>query len=220
MLKILFTKFIIFYWLTVPAQVQVRDEPRHHNVFENEYLRILDVFLGPKDTTQYHLHNTPSVFIVLANCKVSSQLLGGQPQTGANLAGNISYDALKTERIHRVWNEDTSWFHVLDVELTAKTQKGKTNVLQDRSIQLLFDEQQANGYSIELNPGTKVPLPASSNGYLLISLNSSPVDLTINNITQHRLMKAGHYEWIEQGKQVSLSTIDRSAAKFVLLQLK
>ena len=105
--------------LSSTAQVHVRDEPRHHNVFENDVIRILDVYLGPGDTTLYHLHNTPSVFIIFTNTTVSSQLLGGQPQKGANVTGVIDYDSISTPRIHRVWNEDTSWFHAMDIELTS-----------------------------------------------------------------------------------------------------
>ena len=60
--------------VSVTAQVQVRNEPRHHNVFENEFIRILDVYLGPGDTTLYHLHNTPSVFIRFTNTNVGSFL--------------------------------------------------------------------------------------------------------------------------------------------------
>ena len=68
------------YTILVVAQVHVRNEPRHHNVFENEFVRILDVHLGPGDTTLYHLHNTPSVFIIFTNTNVGSQLIGKQPQ--------------------------------------------------------------------------------------------------------------------------------------------
>lgn len=220
MLKFLFIKFIVIYCLAASAQKQVRDEPRHHNVFENGHIRILDVFLAPKDTTEYHLHNTPSVFIVLANCKVSSQLLGGRPQSGANLSGDISYDSMNIERIHRVWNEDTAWFHVLDIELTAKDQKGRTNVLHDPLLKLLFNKQQVNGYSIEITPAGHLQLPPSSNGYLLVSLQTSNVYLETDRATQHRFMQAGHYQWIEQGKKVSLSGTGPSIGKFVLLQLK
>src|SRR6188474_2716272 len=122
--------------MLVRAQVHVRNEPRHHNVFENEFVRILDVHLSPKDTTLYHLHNTPSVFIIFTNTNVGSQLKGGPPQKGANIKGLISYDSLSAPRIHRVWNEDTSWFHVMDVELTSKLQKGNIPVLQHPSLQL------------------------------------------------------------------------------------
>src|SRR5688500_5919065 len=117
-------KFILFisalsYCVFTSAQVNVRDEPRHHNVFENEFIRVLDVHLGPKDTTLYHLHNTPSVFIILTNVNVASQLAGQQPQKGANISGITTYDNMAIPRIHRVWNDDTSWFHVIDIELIA-----------------------------------------------------------------------------------------------------
>jgi hypothetical protein len=219
MRKYIFIKLILVSSIVSSAQVHVRDEPRHHNVFENEYLRILDVYLAPKDTTQYHLHNTPSIFIILAHCKVSSQMPGGQSQPGANLFGTISYDSLNKPRIHRVWNEDTGWFHVMDIELTAKTQKGNIAVLQNQFLKLLFNEKQVNGYSFELNSVNNLQLPASSNGYLLVCLNTSSIDLKIDNITQHRSVKAGHYEWIEQGKTVSLSK-NADSGKFVLLELK
>jgi hypothetical protein len=220
MIKNILFLVAISHSVFISAQVQVRDEPRHHNVFENEYLRVLDVFLAPNDTTQYHLHNTPSVFIILANCMVISQLLGGQPQAGANVAGIISYDAMKTERIHRVWNIDTTWFHVLDIELTSPKQKGKTNVLQEPFLKLLFDKEQANGYRITLQPGNTINLPASANGYLLVSLTRSSLDIQIQGAAQHRIVRDGHYEWIEEGKAFTLKITGQTPGNFVLLQLK
>ncbi len=202
----------------VLAQVHVRDEPRHHNVFENEFLRILDVHLGPKDTTLYHLHNTPSVFIIFTNTNVGSQLLGGPPQKGANVNGVISYDSLASPRIHRVWNDDTSWFHVMDVELTSRLQKGNTPVLQHPSLQLLFNKQQVNGYSTELKPGSVLHLPASAAGYLIVSKGESVADYKIDGKSQHRILKPGHYIWVEPGRDFSLQ--GSNAANFVLLQIK
>ena len=204
--------------ILVSAQVHVRDEPRHHNVFENEFVRILDVHLGPKDTTLYHLHNTPSVFIIFTNTNVGSQLMGGLPQKGANINGVVSYDSLSTSRIHRVWNEDTGWFHVMDVELTSKLQKGNTPVLQNPSLQLLFNERQVNGYGAELKPGNILQLPASATGYLVISKGESVVDYKLNGITHHRILKPGHYIWIGPGRNFSLQ--GSRAANFVLLQIK
>ena len=220
MLKYLLTKLIFLSWLVLPAQVHVRDEPRHHNVFENEFVRILDVHLGPKDTTQYHLHNTPSVFIILANCTVSSQILDGQPQSGANVSGIISYDAMKTERIHRVWNEDTAWFHVMDVELISKKQKNTIHVIQNPSVKLLFNEQEVIGYEATLKPRDHLQLPPSANGYLLVSSASASIDLVINKTTQQRLMQAGHYAWIEPGNGFGIKSKESTEVRFVILQMK
>ena len=206
--------------IVITAQVHVRHEPRHHNVFENEYVRILDVHLGPGDTTLYHLHNTPSVFIIFTNTNLGSQLTGKQPQKGANVTGEVSYDSLNIPRTHRVWNEDTTWFHVMDVELTNKKQKKNVLVLQTPSLKLLFDEQQANGYSLDLKAGGNLRLPASAGGYLLVSKTDCSIQFEINNIFENRMMKPSHYLWIQAGKSFSLKSSSNQAASFVLLQLK
>ena len=206
--------------ILIAAQVPVRNEPRHHNVFENEFVRILDVHLGPRDTTLYHLHNTPSVFIVFTNTNVGSQLIGKQPQKGANVTGEVSYDSLNIPRTHRVWNEDTSWFHVMDVELTNAKQKKDNAVLQNPALKLLFNEQQVNGYNMELKPANNLQLPVSSSGYLLVSKSETIIEFEKNNTLQKRFMKPSHYIWIEAGKKFSIKAIGNQAANFVLLQLK
>ena len=218
-------KYILFvsafsYSLFSSAQVHVRDEPRHHNVFENDVIRILDAYIGPGDTTLYHLHNTPSVFIVLANANVGSQLLGGQPQVGANLSGTVTYDKIATPRTHKVWNADTNWFHVMDIELTSKSQKNNIPVLQNQFLKSLFKEQQVNGYDVELKTGNILELPASSTGYLLISKGESGVNYKVNGIPRHRILKAGHYIWVDAESNFSIEPKDNKPANLVLLQLK
>ena len=220
MLKyILFTAVITCSLLTT-AQIHVRDEPRHHNVFENEFIRILDVHLGPGDTTLYHLHNTPSIFIRFTNTNVGSQLIGKQSQKGANITGEVSYDNLNTPRTHRVWNEDTGWFHVMDIELTSTKQKKSIAVLQNSALKLLFNEQQVIGYNIELKAASNIQLPPSANGYLLISKSASEIELKIDDAVQKRIMKPSHYIWIEAGNKLVIKTMGNKTANFALLQFK
>ena len=206
--------------ILVTAQVQVRNEPGHHNVFENKFARILDVYLAPGDTTLYHVHNTPSVFIVFTNTNVGSQLIGRQPQKGANITGEVSYDNLNTPRTHRVWNEDTSWFHVMDIELTSTKQKKNIADLQNSALKLLFNKQQVNGYNLELKAATNIQLPPSTDGYLLISKSESIIEFKIDEAVQDRIMKPSHYIWVEAGKKISIKNMDSKAANFVLLQFK
>jgi hypothetical protein len=206
--------------ILISAQVQVRNEPRHHNVFENEFARILDVYLAPGDTTLYHLHNTPSVFIVFTNTGVGSQLIGKQSQKGANITGEVSYDNLNTPRIHRVWNEDTSWFHVMDIELTSQKQKKNIAVLQNSALKLLFNEEQVIGYNIELKAASDIQLPPSEVGYLLISKSESVIEFKIDDAIQDRIMKSSHYIWIEAGNNCSIKNLESQPANIVLLQFK
>ena len=202
------------------AQVPVRDEPRHHNVFENSYVRLLDVFLSPHDTTQFHVHNTPSVFTTFTKTATGSQLISGQPSGDLSVAGNSWYDSLSTPRIHRVWNEDTTWFHVMDIELIAGKPHSDQPVLQSPLLNLFFNKPLANGYRLELQPDNRVELPASAVGYLLLSIGHAAIEYRTNDYMQHRIMKSGHYIWIEPGKSFSFTSQTNTTSSFVLLQLK
>ena len=209
-----------FSSLLTAAQVPVRDEPRHHNVFENSYVRLLDVFLGPHDTTQFHVHATPSVFTTFTKTATGSQLVSGQPSGDLSVAGRSWYDSLSTPRIHRVWNEDTTWFHVMDIELVAGKPQSNPGVLQDSLLKLYFNEPLANGYRVQLEAGKHIELPVSATGYLLLSISNAIIEYKVNDFTQHRIMKSGHYLWIEPGKSFSLGSSGNTSASFVVLQLK
>jgi hypothetical protein len=208
--------------LTVSGQkyVQVRDEPRHHNVFENEFVRILDVHLGPNDTTGYHLHYTPSVFIRLSNSNTGSQLLGGPNLEGANISGTISFDSIAQPRIHRVWNKDTNWFHVIDAELVTKKKPIQLPALKNAELKILFTEELVNGYELDLKGFNAVSLPASARGYLLVSLDAGEATIKINDAVQQRSLKQGHYNWVDAGKKIYLLNKKASEVRFVLLQFK
>lgn len=202
------------------AQPAVKDEPRHHPVFENEYLRILDVHLAPNDTTQYHLHNTPSVFISLSKTLTTNQI-PGQPVSQVRYDEiKAWYDPIPSPRIHRVWNSDSSWLHIMDVELTADRQKSNPPLIQSPFLQLLFNELQVTGYRLELPVDKTIPLPVSDTGYLLVSLANSVIRFNMHGVAQKRMMKAGHYIWIQAGGASTLTNLDQNKAELVLLHLK
>ena len=220
MYKIYFILLAFHSFLFANAQPAVKDEPRHHNVFENEYIRFLDVYLPPNDTTQYHIHSTPSVFTMFTKTATASQLIGGQPVKNISEAGYTWYDSLVTPRIHRVWNEDSIWFHVMDIELTSGKPRSNQRLLQNPALQLLFNKPLAAIYRMQLKAGDQVHLPASLTGYLLISLGDAVIDYKENNSLQHRIMKSGHYTWVKAGILSSITNVTNTPAVFLFLQLK
>lgn len=220
MRKYFFTIIIVLNGMMILAQVHVRDEPRHHNVFENEFMRILDVHLAPGDTTQYHLHNTPSVFTYLTSTTTGSQLQGQSSTRGTSVANTAQYDSLVTQRIHRVWNEDDHWFHVMDIELTGGKPRSNPPLLHDASLNLLFNKALVNGYRLQLKSNTKFSLPLSASGYLLVSFGNANLIYKPGKVLQHRKMKSGHYLWVDSGNSVTLSVNDEMPSDFLLLQMK
>lgn len=220
MSKYFFVIIIFLNGIIIKAQVHVRDEPRHHNVFENEFVRILDVYLAPGDTTQYHLHNTPSVFTYLTTTTTGSQLQSQLATKSTSRGKTAQYDSLLNPRIHRVWNEDNHWFHVMDIELTGGSPRSNAAILQNSELKLLFNKPLVNGYQVHLKTNTKFRLPASSTGYLMISFGNVPINYQSGKGLQRRLMKSGHYLWIDAGETISVGLNNEAPDGFLLLQLK
>lgn len=206
--------------LPAAAQVPVREEPRHHLVFENKYVRILDVHLEPGDTTLYHLHATPSVFIYLSNTRAGSRLSNQPAVSSVNIAGNISYDSLVTPRIHQVWNEDSTWFHVMDVELVNPFPAAIQALPVLPKTELLFDKPRVIGYRVQISNTEIFRLQKVSLPCLLISLGDATLKISRNREQEIRVMKAGHYEWIRPGGDLVIQSDEPAPAKFAWLVFK
>ena len=120
---------ILLCSFTLSAQVQVSKEPRHKNVLENKYIRLLDVKIQPGDTTLFHIHSIPSVFVNFTNTAVCSQIKGKEWEKGNNTEGNASYRSFVNDTlVHRVSNCDTVPFHVTDVEILSSNQQHSLNL--------------------------------------------------------------------------------------------
>jgi len=199
------------------TQVQVSEEPRHHKVLANEWVRVLDVHVPPHDTTQMHKHSTPSVFIVLSNTRTGSQVLV-EPGKPSFADGNIWFESFQDKpRIHRVWNEDTVEFHVMDIELPhAPGSLG--NVVDPPFSKLLFDAKPARVYRLTLPSGQHAALPRSSAPILVIGLSGPGANGTVN---RQPFTKKGDYLFLPGNSPIAMA--NNSAAtdqQFAVLYLK
>ena len=138
---------ILFYSFVLTAQVQVSKEPRHKKVLENKYIRLLDVEIPPGDTSLFHIHSTPSVFVHFTNTVVCSQIKWKAWETGKNTQGNASYRSFVNDTlVHRVSNCDTVPFHVTDVEILSSYKP--TTQLNPLPFAVLFENEKAFAYRL------------------------------------------------------------------------
>ncbi|HVU98028.1 MAG TPA: hypothetical protein VHE34_22545 [Puia sp.] len=203
--------------LAARTQVQVSEEPRHHKVLANEWVRVLDVHVPPHDTTQMHKHSTPSVFIVLSNTRTGSQVLV-EPGKPSFADGNIWFESFQDKpRIHRVWNEDTVEFHVMDIELPhVPGSFGK--VVDPPFSKLLFDAKPARVYRLTLPAGQHEALPRSQAPILVISLSGPGANGTVN---RQPFTKKGDYLFLSGNSPVAIANNSPTDdQQFAVLYLK
>ena len=136
---------ILLSSFVLTAQVQVSKEPRHKKVLENKYIRLLDVNIPPGDTSLFHIHSTPSVFLHFTTTVVCSQIKGKEWVTAKNTQGYAWYRSFVNDTlVHRVSNCDTVPFHVTDVELLSAYKAAK--ILQPLPFNVLFENEKLSAY--------------------------------------------------------------------------
>jgi len=58
--------------------VPVHQEPRHRLVFDSPGTRMLDVQIPPGDTTLFHTHSDPILYVTMSTSQTRNQSLGGE----------------------------------------------------------------------------------------------------------------------------------------------
>lgn len=144
----IYTVLQLFGSSVMIAQVPVRDEPRHHPVLQNKYIRLLDVWLPPGDTTLYHIHSTPSLFVILSKTVTGSQIKGEEWVKGESVPGSTWYRSFTPDSlVHRVCNMDTIVFHVNDIEILSAY--NSINISRKPlSFPVLFENEKAFAYQL------------------------------------------------------------------------
>lgn len=225
-IKLCFYNLIFILVLTnslnvLNAQVLVHEEPRHRPVFENKEIRILNVLVAPGDTSQYHMHTTPSFFVRLSNTITGSQVQGEAKKAGKAQIGEIRFENLAppNNRIHRVWNADKDTFHVMDVELLMKKSVFNQKPLTLPNLKLEIDTNWVRAYRLNLLKGNNFKTKNKKQSLVLISLNDPSLEIRHNGKTGLQTLSPGSFFVIERRKSFSVKNTGERNTQFILLEL-
>ncbi len=103
--------------LTEP--VPVDKEPHHHFVFQNQYVRVLNVLFPVGETSLFHTHSNDNVGIPISGDKTQSQPFGGEWSEAQEVKPGVAgfRKARGQAYTHRVRSAGKLPFHVIDVEV-------------------------------------------------------------------------------------------------------
>jgi hypothetical protein len=200
------------------AQVQVSKEPMHHNVFENAWVRVLDVHIPAGDTSLFHTHSTPSVFLVLSDTKTGSEVIMEPEKIPRLNDGHVWFEGFYDKpRVHRVWNSDTTEFHVIDMEILNKKYQAVDPPLNIPSLTLLFDENPVRGYRLKLDPQATLRISRRRAPIVLVKLTDAAGTVQANNKS---FIKRGDYTFIQSGSDISFINTSNASQDLGLFELK
>jgi hypothetical protein len=98
--------------------VAVEQEPHHRVIFENQYVRVLDVVVKPGETTLFHKHSIDNIPIILTDADNRTQFAGKDWAPTPAKAKSVGFiPGAGKPYVHRINNQGTTVFHVIDVEV-------------------------------------------------------------------------------------------------------
>src|SRR5258708_32116833 len=132
--------------------VEIPSEPSHHLVFQNEYVRVVDVTVATQATTLIHKHNHDYLFVTLGDSDVVSARVGEKPAALQLKDGEVRFTP--GNFAHAAINKSDRPFHNITIELL----KPSTNV---KTCPEACDSGGCIGSSPR-TPGDNSPLPGCS----------------------------------------------------------
>jgi hypothetical protein len=208
---------LLVHFANISAQVQVSKEPLHKKVLENKYIRLLDVWIKPGDTSLFHIHSTPSVFLVFTTTTYAAQEQNKDWSTEKVVPGYSWYRSFyKDTQVHRVANIDTAVFHVTDVELLSTYKP--TEKREALPFPLLYENETVFAY--RLTDSSLKDIPMNNRGPLIAEVVAGEVRYSDVLNRKSMIIKTGKYLYIEPGKEFSFTIAGKEKTLMVLFEIK
>ncbi|MGA8145714.1 MAG: hypothetical protein WB987_17650 [Candidatus Acidiferrales bacterium] len=209
--------------------VPTKDEPHHHLVLENTYVRVLHVEIPGHEATLLHAHDLPYVSVTLGTADFVNALVG-KPEAHATMAdAQVAYS--KGGFAHVVRTDAGAPFQNFTVEL-LKPQGAARNrcvkVVADSPVQdcpagaanfPVFETDEMLVESGTLGAEGKRAEAASDSPRLFLVLDKSELTITIPGLGD-KALHTGDAFWLPAGAAPSLANSGATTSRFLVLTFK
>ena len=187
-----------------PKVVMVQDEPRHHPVFHQGAVRILDVQIPPGEVTLFHTHDTAILYVPISVSPTDTQILGrewlGVKPTdrsrfeGLVVASDTSY-ALKP-LTHRVKNVGDRLFRLIAIT-NGSAGSVKQNGAPPGSI--VHSSPWYAAAKVVVDPHTTLEWHTAAMPSVLVLPEAGLVTVEGDQIEHSRLDRPGSWSYVPRG---------------------
>ena len=135
--------------------VEVRDEPRHRQRFENDFARVYDVRIPPGDTTLYHRHTEDTFYVSILPARVRNRTWGESEAQTNDVPQGIAICAPHREHplTHQVSNVGEGNMRMIGAEVRRSPDLTAGAPLEAPGHSLHWERPRLRAYLLELEPG-------------------------------------------------------------------
>ena len=207
-------------------EVEITAEPHHHLIFQNDYVRVFDATVAPRDATLMHLHHHDYVYVSIGASTISNEVKGKAPVQVTLADGETRFADGGFSHIAR--NVGTTTFHAIAVELLQdeKMRSAPSRWDSEPAIQaqggaeeVLFVKDGVRVSRVELQTAGFEARHHHTGPHLAIAvtdltLRSEAPDKTASNID----MKAGEVKWVGGNITHTVTNVGSQPVKLVSVE--
>ena len=196
--------------------VEIAQEPRHHLVIENEFVRAFVVEVAPHDRTLCHRHPHDYLLYVVGDGEIVSAARDEEPKQLSYRDGEC--ELLQAGMVHVVENLSDRAFRNVVVELLPGGDRLRRGVeplpiAGEANITRSFDDERAAILLLEMESGSEVLICGP-----VVVAGSSPGEIRLE-LGIAGLNDFNGLAWIPAGKKVRLQTPANAVRRALLFQL-
>ncbi len=204
--------------------VAIEQEPRHHLIVANEFVRAFAVEIAPHDRTLCHHHTHEYLMYVAGDAQIVSAPRDGDPKMHSYPDGDCELSP--PGLVHVVENLTDAPFRNLLVELLPAVDDvqrgpnpkvisaGRASVTGDAKLAQRFGNERISVFLLEVPSGSQIEIFGPA---IAAAPYEHPVELEPSQGSAHTLAHFRDLYWLEPSKAAALHNRGKTAAKIVLI---
>ncbi len=208
--------------------VPVHEEPRHQLVLERGSVRVLDVQIPPGDTTLYHTHSSPILYVAINSSPTDAQVLGGSwrgveaSDPPAWQPGEVNHDLSYARRplTHRVRNVGADLFRLIAVTNGASTPpEADANASQLPGV---FESSNRwfHQSRLRMAPDSSSDWHSSEHPIVVVQTSQGEAELRRRDTEAELLTEPGSFVFVDQERKYQLRNRGSDPVTLVVVEVR
>ena len=204
------------------SPVEINGEPRHHQTFENEFVRVWDVTVPSGDATLWHAHRNDNVVVTLGGANLRIETAGAPLAEVEWKFGDVKFG--KATYVHRAMNVGTTPFHNFTIEilkspLGSQELSGLTKPITRTPV---LENERVRVYRVSLEPGQSTSMHTHLLPGLGVAITAGEVEIVTEGKAKPDRLKlpAGDVRWRAGAATHSIKNVGKTRFEAVDIELK
>jgi hypothetical protein len=195
--------------------VPVKKDPDHRIVFQNKLVTIIYPRILPGDTTPYHIHETPSVFLIMRDTRVFDQPYGKPGETFFSAKGETWYNEFYKKQTHRIANIDSVDHQSILIELSNEPKKKYPDPIPGLPKPEYFERVRI--YPLRIESGSSFDLKTSTTPAVFVAYKGN---VSMKEKGKTFGLKQGDIKWVEESGNIIFTNEEPEAVEGYVYEIR